>query len=254
MGSLNYKYAGIGTLLNGNKSYGIVTRTISGLRISNVAGAYFIDNCAALLPYSGCRIRLKDSGGKYFNCVLGLRGVAESLGSELSILNNNCISDDKTEANATTGLIKNGTPTVFESTSSDSPQSGTHHLNITTDSLYDGVSFRPLINWQNGKLLKYSIHFKKVSGANITLSVSIDVAMSSESYMQYDSYHTGSGGMPIVYIRALTSPYISNFYLDNLQLKQVLTPSNNGLLLQAAPTVDSGFLYNLASYTYEIWS
>jgi hypothetical protein len=45
-----------------------------------------------------------------------------------------------------------------------------------------------------------------------------------------------------------------SYSIDDFIIKKVLTPSNQGLLLQAAPTVDAGFLYNLASYTYEIWS
>jgi hypothetical protein len=44
-----------------------------------------------------------------------------------------------------------------------------------------------------------------------------------------------------------------NFSTQNHVIKQVTAPSNQGMLLTGTPTVDSGFAYNQASYTYEIF-
>lgn len=254
MGSLNYKYAGIGTLLNDNRSYGIVTGTISGLRISNVSGAYFIDNCAALLPYSGCRVRFKDSGGKYFDCLLGLRGVSEE---------------------TTTGVIAGGD---FESgligikgdssrsvstwtLNTTNPISGTKDglLDITTS--YNG---RPYVTFKTGTAIQgvlyiYSFDYKVNSGSWI-FSMFYDGIIGLPIYQtftgsgSYSKYVTFAGGNESAFLYMYSGNSLANIQFDNCLALKVLTPSNQGLLLQAAPTVDSGFLYNAASYTYEIWS
>lgn len=226
MGILALKQSGIGTLINGNKSYGIVTGTISGLRISNVAGAYFIDNCAALLPYSGCRVRFKDSGGKYFACTMGLRGVSEGF---LNLITNGTfdVDGDYTGWDTHTNfVVAGGVATV------------TNNSGMMINNLGLTLGLKPLC-------LFY---------------VNIDVNITAGSLSYYrptyatsaPSYMTNS---PNIYAYwRIDAAASTTATIDNVVCKQVLTPSNNGLLLQSAPTVDSGFLYNLASYTYEIWS
>jgi hypothetical protein len=61
----------------------IIKGTVTAPRISNVAGAYFLDNISDFLNYSGCRVRLKDSANKYFDVVLGARGTSEGLGNNV---------------------------------------------------------------------------------------------------------------------------------------------------------------------------
>lgn len=249
--------AGVSELQNGTAIDGI--QTITGLRISAVDGTAFLDNCAELQKYTNRMIRIYDSGSRYLEGWIKANGSGETLGNELYEYNNNCLSDDQTEGNALSGITANGTPTIFESTSDGAPYAGNYHLHIATDGLYDGATIRVLTNWQNEKLLQYSIYYKRVSGADITLSVSSNSILNSLS--QNVSYHTGNGGMSYMYVRALTSPYISEFYIDNLMVKYVLTPSALGLTIVSTQggstynftTKTASFVYNAASYRYKIF-
>lgn len=230
MGNLALKQSGIGTLLNGNKSYGIVTGTISGLRISNVVGAYFIDNCAALLPYSGCRVRFKDSGGKYFDCVMGLRGTGESLSETELVINGTFDSD--------TGWVKGANCTIAGG-----------KLNVSGGSA--SITYQSTLGVTSGKLFKFTLDLTDYTSGGIFFYLNSAFGAECKSVSSYAEYMTFSSH---VWRGVKTSNTPTTLSIDNLSMKQVLTPSNQGLLLQAAPTVDSGFLYNLASYTYQIWS
>jgi hypothetical protein len=221
MGNLALKQLGIGTLLNGNKSYGIVTGTVSGLRISNVAGAYFIDNCSALLPYSGCRVRFKDSGGKYFDCLMGLRGVSEGLGDNPSWASS---------INLTSGWV---------------PMTGATINDADTFTTTGAISI------YRGTVIVAGALYKRILSANTT-SIGCELwHASSEKFGGAGDYATGRVGLANLHLKNLSAGVTD---VLSLIFQQVLTPSNQGLLLTAAPTVDSGFLYNAASYTYEIWS
>lgn len=231
MGNLALKQLGIGTLLNGNKSYGIVTGTVSGLRISNVAGAYFIDNCSALLPYSGCRVRFKDSGGKYFDCTMGLRGTGETTTEELLL---NTTFDDASWWSGITGAY--------------SVSGGVLNCNNAGTGLH--VYKQNLM--VSGALYKRSITLTKTSGSIYSIYDGFKGAITSvgTTINSYTTTHQ-TAGMTLYLIVGGVS-FIGT--VDNPSLVKVLTPSISGIYLLSAPTIDSGFVYDQPSYTYQIWS
>lgn len=221
-----------------------ITGTLTGLRISNVSGAYFFDNCSALLPYADGRsvLQIFDASSRKFEAVLGLRGTGETLDSELISSWSNSTGGYPFEVFTSSGV------NITEAT--ETGTAGRGISNILSLSLYGlyKTSFSATIN----------------SGGDSTNPYLGMFCVSNGNAAQEKIYITGNGdysGYKTAQLDVSTYRYCEfrtgvavSFSIASPSFRKVLTPSSDGISMLSAPTVDVSFTYNAVSYTYKLFT
>jgi hypothetical protein len=221
--------------------------TTSGIRISNVAGYYFLDNCPEFISYTGKRVRLKDSGGKYLDVVLGARGTSETTTTIYT-------SDFSAGVNGWTKYDSDGVVSTLTSVSSklriDVTTQGTSsvrpaHGKIITGKGYYNIYYAEIdyiVNSGTCKLTNYSVGSNLITQNNTlsgsgTFTIPRVTSSSADFYNNISLYWDGR----------------SLFQVDLSQVRvyRIDTPSSSGIYFTG--TAESGFTYNQATYTYEIF-
>jgi hypothetical protein len=213
---------------------GITLSSITA-NLSQINGTAFVSNPSVdLRPYVGFKGTWSDVGtaGVGF---FGAAGTGETLGSDVS-LNNSAISDGRTEANSVGSYFSSTSPTTFESTNAGNPAVGSYHIHVVAQAGgHRGFYGRHFD--ENGKLYQTTYDFKRVSGnINFTLSnAAVSSVYFSKNYTSGTVYLIGES----CYGTAISGQNYSTgfgtmdtsggeWYVDNLQIHQVLTPSGTG--------------------------
>jgi hypothetical protein len=233
--------------------------TISGLRISSVAGTAFLDACAGLVPYAdgNHRIEIYDSAGRQLVGYLSAQGAGETLdvekltdpgfeawtsasnltsyteGSQISV------AQETTEIHGGSNsckLTENGTGGIGGSTNNSLYQSG-------------GTA---------GMMLKCSAWIKRSSGAAaFQIGTGYTIAASQASAADWTQVSGYATLVLSTYMCTMGAAAASNvFFVDDASCKQVLAPSTDGVTIVstkggAVPNfaaVNASFTLNAASY------
>jgi hypothetical protein len=210
--------------------------TITGLRISSVNGTAFLDACAALVPYADGlhRVEIYDSAGRQLVGYLSAQGTGETLDVELSV--DAWVNEDSSYETFTAGAGN----LITQAINSTGNGYCLETFSGTLNALYkcvNGITLTsgtmPGIYW-GGSSVFVGPNF---TANNTSYRTQIDIA--------------GVRGFRI------TSSAATNYALTAMSLKQVLTPSTNGIVVVstksgAVPNFASknaSFTYNAASYT-----
>lgn len=219
------------------------TVDLANIRLSLVNGTAFVDFSAAgtLTPYLNHRLTLTDSAGKKAVGYIKAAGSGETLGSE---------------------LITNGT---FASDVAG------WYVTAPTTIAWNASGYADIARATGNGLASQAI----TAAAGILLKGSMDVkALSHGAALRYigDNFCTASGtgvasGYRVVAtanqatVIAATNSTTATLSVDDVSVKQVLTPSATGVTITSTPggttynwaSIEAGFNYNdEAGYTYEI--
>jgi hypothetical protein len=171
-----------------------------------------------------------NNGGVYVDNV-SIKPATLCYGDELNTNANatNTISD----SNATTGFSQVGTPTLFESTSSNTPHGGTYHLHLTTAAstgIYSDLSVVPfsLVSGHKYLITVWAKHATSATGVNIGFSASaalpatwryvVTVPNTVTTYTKY--------GVSFVYDSnhryfSIGSTGIADIYVDDISIMEI---------------------------------
>jgi hypothetical protein len=231
------KQTGIGTLLNGNRSYGIVSGTATGLRISSVDGTAFLDNNTEIIKYIGCRIQIYDASLRYLEGYIGAVGSSEGLGDNPA---------DFATINLNDWITTNAT--ITSNTSFDTTANAAYIVPVNYNT-------RATI----GKL--YKAYLK---GTGTVMNLYIQGNSSQPNYVRMTSGGaTGYGTAVNTFIRigAISSSNPLSASIESMSWQEVLAPSSSGVTIlnaiggaQNFVSKDASFTYDANSYTYKIWS
>lgn len=216
----------------------IISGTITGLRISNVASYYFLDNLPAdVLRFAGSGNELHISDGtKTKKILLGALGTGETYadivgGADPALLNGDFSLGD-------TGWTK-GTGVTIGSGVCTADGSGAD---------FERIIERTALSTPVGKLYLVSATLARTSG---TLRVDLGGYEKSAAFTAtFNSYTTVNTAAANNNVRILDwTGYIGT--IDLFTIRQVLTPSALGLWFTPV-SEESGWNPNAASHTYRI--
>jgi hypothetical protein len=231
--------------------------TISGLRISAVDGTAFLDNCAAITGYAdGAHlVRVYDSSNRLLTGVLAAQGSGETLGSNL-IYNGDMELADGWDSYGEVGLI------TTSERSGDYTNSGLYswHLVVGDVGNTTGIISQN-VTITKGKLYRCSGASYNVSGGKPTF-VRDDSRVLPVLFGQYGaygewitaySYAVGLKDATDFKLR-VTQTETSEAYIDDVQIKQVLTPSTSGATIadDTLTAKHADFAFNAASYRVQV--
>jgi hypothetical protein len=239
--------------------------TITGLRISSVAEKSFLDACAALVPYADGEsdIYIYDSVGAFLKATLKAQGTGETFGGEL-LTNGNMEDGDPTPAIPTGWVARSANAELTSVDDERTDGAGTRCLNVKGLGSYPAAQEAPDPLPSAGALLYLSFYGKDISGgvgyAACIMDINTNIRILSSSWINRTAYASVSGTFSYVGLYGGTSAgHESRF--DDVSFKQVLTPSTDGVTLQASKldTTESfgvkaaGFKYNEASYAVRVF-
>lgn len=205
----------------------VYSGTITGLRISSVAGTAFIDACADLVPYADAahQIEIYDASARMLRGVLKAQGVAETLNTDVLA--------------------------GFDFTSGWAPTRATViDLNsfISTGSAgQDAYLFKTSTFAAAGRLYKSALVATATAGT-VTFDNGNGAAYCLNNATGYLTWGTNTSGV----IKNVAAGNGSTTDVTTMTVQHVLTPSADGCTIQASKTdatenwgvVTSGFTYN----------
>jgi len=237
---------------------GSVTRANS--RLSLVDGTAFVDFSAAgtLTAYLGQKLTITDSENKKAVGYIKAAGTGETLGSEL----------------VTNGDMEDGDPPsgwTYDANTSASSVAGDTGQALKTVAVNPAglhlMAYQVLAG-SAGQLIKASMDGKAVSSSSylfLTIGPTTSIYQSTV-WLQKSTWATRTGyvvhtGSADLRLRTYTDK-TGEGHFDNATAKQVLTPSATGVTITSTPngttynwtSIESGFNYNDAVYTYTIES
>jgi hypothetical protein len=223
----------------------VYSGTITGLTISAVNGTAFVDGLNATvlaLPLDATHsIEIYDSSNRFLRGVLKSVGVAETAGSELITGWTNSTSHPYETFTAGVGnlITEAANTTAYGSAYKTSTAGiGALYQYSKTVVINSGVDVSTtFFRWASGD---------NAASPSILLPVSSGYATAASAYSHIVLF-VGNG-------------VITNFTVSAISLKQVLTPSSSGAVIQASKTDstenfgyrDASFTYNAASYRVDV--
>jgi hypothetical protein len=216
----------------------IDTVTLANIRLSFVAGTAFVDFSSAgtLTPYLNYRLVLTDSAGKKAIGYIKSAGTGETLGEEL-VTNGDFDPDE--------GWTK-GVWSIADGKAAATASSYSF--------LYQNADLA-------GKLIKSSVDINSISVGAIKVCYhgTANGGTARTTTGTHAEYYTpSSSGTATIGAQTQVNVTCS---IDNLSMKQVLTPSTTGVTITSTPngstynwaSIEAGFNYNDASgYTWKI--
>lgn len=241
--------------------------TQANMRISAVDGTAFVDFSSAgvLTSKIGSMLEITDSAGKKITGWIKAAGTGETYDPEL-LTNGNMELDSE--------WVNDGSPTTNER-STEQVHGGTYSRKFVPDAAYEGIKSSTAFTVTQNKLYRHVCWIYTTNAQTQNFGATVNVggtyhsinvlagvtpniwtdetyyfcssATSDASLVGYGSYNRSSG----------------NYYVDDVSLKQVLTPSATGVTIVSIPggatynwaSKESGFNYNDASgYTYRVGS
>jgi hypothetical protein len=232
--------------------------TDANMKLSMVDGAAFVDFSAAgtLTAYLGQKLTITDSENKKAVGFIKAAGTGETYGSEL------VTNGDMEDGDPPTGWTYDAN-TAASSVAGDTGQAlktvavnpaGTH---LMAYQVLAGSAGQLIKASMDGKAVSSSSYFFLTIGATTALYQSEGYTSSWATRTGY-VVHTGSADLRL---RTYTDR-TGEGHFDNATAKQVLTPSATGVTITSTPngttynwtSIESGFNYNDAVYTYTIES
>jgi hypothetical protein len=220
----------------------LITGTITGLRISAVDGTAFLDNCAALIPYAdgNRRIEIYNASGRILQGYLKAQGAGETTGSD---------------------LVDGWTNYVTTPYETFTPGTGPLITQAINAAGAIGIAYKTITI--ANMLLKNTNAVTVASGTAPYISIARNPGGSNK--IQFDtnaiSYRTAASGEYTYNNALIFAPGAVDFALTAYSLKQVLTPSTDGVTIVSTKggaiynftSKDASFTYNDASYRYAIY-
>jgi hypothetical protein len=232
--------------------------TITGLRISSVNGTAFVDglNAAVLaLPLDATHsIEIYDSSNRFLRGVLKSVGVAETYSTE-KISNGNFTNWG--------GVSPNELPTSWEATgtrnATNYTSNSTSRCLLVSDGTYIGIKQVALVD----QTLYYAtIDIKAVTAGSIVIGQNaVSATQITYNTTGVKEHRFTASGVASFEIKRGGS-VAANVTVDDSVLKQVLTPSSSGAVIQASKTdstenfgySDASFTYNATSYVVRVYT
>lgn len=159
-----------------------------------------------------------------------------SYGSEIHISANAASDPNGNEADATTGLTSYGTPTLFESTSLGTPDTGSYHIHVTGDGATDGFYIN--LGASTGEYYIVTFANKMISGEMKVYAYDADSnvlynpsASTNSSYENNTAIFKTEISAYVLLIFFQNGSGTSEWYVDNLSIKQI----TNAALINGFP-------------------
>lgn len=231
---------------------------VTGLRISSIMGQAFIDNANAsilALANGGNSIEIYDSAGRMLQGVLKAQGTGETLSNSELITN----GDMELDSNWPTYLAL-----TTNERSSDKAHSGTYSRHMADNVIgHNGAIKSELFHVNVGAYYKYVLNTWVVSGTvrNLTVNTSplsiFESLVSAASWTEQAGYaYAKDSGYAAIESSAVPTAFATEWYFDDISVKQVVAPSSNGAtivnskegVVQNFLTKDDDFSYGEYSY------
>ncbi len=239
MGNLIKSYMGSPSLQNG-----YYTNAAFTCNLSTIDGTAFITNPSVdLRSFVGRKITLT-SGGKTLVGWVKAEGTGETL-SEVELVTDGGAELDEAWTNEYTPIVNERSSAKF--------YTGAYSRHFTGDAVNDGIK-PPSINTTTGVLYRGSSYIYPDDSTGITIVLSsagdvspkfVAIALVQDTWNYSIIYYTAAATGAVGYFRfRQNSSGTLNYYIDNVSLKQVLTPSLTGVTIVSTK---NGSTYNWTS-------